>query len=144
MMIMCDFCALSPGRRKRMLQKFHTMLQPGGSVLLDVYSLTAFDAYKETAVYEQNLLDGFWSPGKYYEFLNTFKYEAEKVTLDKYTIVEPERTRTVYNWLQYFDSHGLKREFEQCGFRIDEIFSDVAGSPFDATKTEFAVVAKKK
>ena len=144
MMIMCDFCALSPSQRKRMLQKFHTLLQPGGSVLLDVYSLTPFNAYKETAVYEQNLLGGFWSPGKYYGFLNKFKYEGEKVTVDKYTIVEPDRTRTVYNWLQYYDPHALEQELGQYGLEIDEVFADVAGSPFDSTKNEFAVLAKKK
>ncbi|MHC4542859.1 MAG: SAM-dependent methyltransferase [Planctomycetota bacterium] len=86
LMIMCDFCALSPTQRRRMLSKFYTILEPGGSVLLDVYSLTAFDQREETAVYEADLLNGFWSPNKYYGFLNTFKYESEKVVLDKYTI----------------------------------------------------------
>ena len=40
-MIMCDFCALSPEQRKEMLSKFHSLLKPGGSVLLDVYSLNS-------------------------------------------------------------------------------------------------------
>ena len=35
-MIMCDFCALSPEQRKIMLAKFHSLLKPGGAVLLDV------------------------------------------------------------------------------------------------------------
>ena len=62
LMIMCDFCALSPTQRKKMLSKFHTILEPGGSVLLDVYALTAFEQREETALYEANLLNGFWSP----------------------------------------------------------------------------------
>ena len=37
-MIMCDFCALSPMHRNIMLTKFYSLLKPGGSVLLDVYS----------------------------------------------------------------------------------------------------------
>jgi 2-polyprenyl-3-methyl-5-hydroxy-6-metoxy-1,4-benzoquinol methylase len=49
-MIMCDFCALSPSQRKKLLTKFHKLLVPGGSVLLDVYSLNAFDQKEETAV----------------------------------------------------------------------------------------------
>ncbi len=143
LMIMCDFCALSPTQRKKMLGKFHTILQPGGSVLLDVYSLTAFDQREETAMYEANLLNGFWSPNKYYGFLNTFKYESEKVVLDKYTLIEAARTRTVYNWLQYFNPDALEREFVQCGFSIEKLYSNVAGSPFDSEGKEFAVVAKK-
>ncbi len=143
LMIYCDFCALSPTQRKKMLSKFHTILEPGGSVLLDVYSLNAFEQREETAVYEANLLNGFWSPNKYYGFQNTFKYEREKVVLDKYTIIEADRTRTIYNWFQYFSPETLEREFTECGFTIEKIFSDVAGTPFDSKANEFAVVAKK-
>ena len=143
LMIMCDFCALGPTQRKKMLSKFYTILEPGGSVLLDVYSLTAFYQREETAMYEANLLNGFWSPNKYYGFVNTFKYESEKVVLDKYTIIEASRTRIVYNWLQYFSPEALKREFVECGFAVEKLYSDVAGSPFDSESKEFAVVAKK-
>jgi 2-polyprenyl-3-methyl-5-hydroxy-6-metoxy-1,4-benzoquinol methylase len=143
LMIMCDFCALGPTQRKKMLSKYHTLLEPGGSVLLDVYSLKAFEQREETAMYEANLLNGFWSLNEYYGFLNTFKYEEEKVILDKYTLIEAAHTRTVYNWLQYFSSQALEREFVECGFTIEELYSDVAGSPFDAEAKEFAVVAKK-
>ena len=143
LMIMCDFCALSPTQRKKMLTKFHAFLKPGGSVLLDVYSLKAFEQREETAMYEDNLLNGFWSLNKYYGFLNTFKYEEEKVVLDKYTLIEAARTRTVYNWLQYFSTEAIEREFVECGFSVDKLYSDVAGSPFDPETTEIAVVAKR-
>jgi 2-polyprenyl-3-methyl-5-hydroxy-6-metoxy-1,4-benzoquinol methylase len=143
LMIMCDFCALSPTQRKKMLNKFHTILEPDGSVLLDVYSLKTFEQREETATYETNLLNGFWSLNKYYGFLNTFKYEEEKVILDKYTIIEETHTRTVYNWLQCFSPEALEREFVECGFTIEELYSDVAGSPFDSEAKEFAVVAFK-
>lgn len=143
LMIMCDLCALSPAQRKKMLSKFFAILEPGGSVLLDVYSLTAFDQRKETAMYEANLLNGFWSPNKYYGFLNIFKYEKAIVTLDKYTLIEASLTRTVYNWLQYFSPEALEREFEEAGFTVEKLYADVAGSPFDPKNTEFAVVAKK-
>jgi len=52
LMIMCDFCALSPIQRKKVLRKFHTILEPGGSVLMDAYTLTAFDQREEEATYE--------------------------------------------------------------------------------------------
>ena len=143
LMIMCDFCALSPAQRKKMLTKFHTLLEPGGSVLLDVYSLKAYEEREETAIYEANLLNGFWSSNKYYGFLNTFKYEREKVVLDKYTLIEANCTRTVYNWLQYFSTEELEREFVACKFKVEAFYSDVAGSPFDSETKEFAVVARK-
>ena len=126
-----------------MLTRFHKFLVRGGSVLLDVYSLKAFEQRDETAMYKTNLLDGFWSPNKYYGFLNTFKYEREKVVLDKYTIIEAHGRRTVYNWFQYFSPKDLEREFVEGRFAVESLYSDVAGSPYDPETREFAVVAKK-
>jgi len=143
LMIMCDFCALSTTQRKEILKKFNRILKPGGSVLLDVYSLAAFDQREELATYEVNLLNGFWSPNKYYGFLNTFKYDEEKVALDKYTIVESERTRTVYNWLQYFAPDDLEKEFRDTGFSVEGLYSDVTGTPYDRNSGEFAVIATR-
>jgi len=143
LMIMCDFCALSPTQRKGILSKFHKILKPSGSVLLDVYSLAAFEQKEESATYELNQLHGFWSPNRYYGFQNTFKYDEEKIVLDKYTIIESKRTRRVYNWLQYFAPEELEREFVEAGFSVKKIHSDVAGKPYNEKSSEFAVTANK-
>lgn len=143
LMIMCDLCALSPDQRRVLLTKFHAHLEPGGSVLMDVYSMSAFERREETARYEVGLLDGFWSPDRYYGFLNTFKYREDKVILDKYTIVEARGTRTVYNWFQHFTPETLESELAGCGLAVERLYSDVAGSPYDPESPEFAVVAKK-
>jgi len=143
LMIMCDFCALSPTQRKKVLKKFHRSLKPSGSVLLDVYSLSAFEQKKEVATYELNLLNGFWSPNKYYGFLNSFRYDEEMVSVDKYTIIEVDRTRKVYNWLQYFSPENLEREFNDSRFFVKGFYSDVAGTPYDRKSNEFAVIANR-
>ena len=142
-MIMCDFCALSPEQRIKILSKFSSLLKPGGSVLLDVYSLNSFNQKEESAIYERNQLNGFWSPEDYYGFVNTFKYEKEKVTLDKYTIIEESQMRVVYNWLQHFSTESVTKEFEENGFKVEELYSDVAGTPYNLESTEIAIVAKK-
>ena len=143
-MIMCDFCALGPEQRRTVLRKFRGLLAPGGAVLLDVYSLAAFAGRKELATCEIDLLDGFWSPQCYYGFLNTFTYDEEKVTLDKYTIVEEARTRTIYNWLQYFSPEALEHELSGCGLEIEKRYADVTGAPYNPEHTEFALVARKQ
>jgi len=142
-MIMCDYCALSPIQRKKLLTRFHCLLNADGSVLLDVYSLKAFDPREEASTYEQRQLDGSWSKEDYCGFLNTFKYEEEKVILDKYTIVQQAGTRTVYNWLQYFSPEALTKEFDENGFKIEEFYSDVSGKAFNSKSTEFAIIARK-
>lgn len=142
-MIFCDFCALSPSQRKTLLGKFRTFLKSSGSVLLDVHSLNIFDNREASATYERNQLNNFWAPGDYYGFLNIFKYDNEKVTLDKYTIIEESRTRVVYNWLQYFSQESLREEFEENGFKAEEFYSDVAGAAISPESTDIAIVAKK-
>lgn len=142
-MIFCDFCALSPAQRKTLLAGFFAFLKPGGAVLLDVHTLNIFKTREETATYERNQLDGFWSADDYFGFVNTFKYDNEQVTLDKYTIIEKERTRVVYNWLQYFSRESLTREFEESGFTVEAIYSDVAGAEFSPDSPDMAIVARK-
>jgi len=142
-MIMCDFCALSPEQRKIMLSKFYLLLKPAGSVLLDVYSLNSFNQKEESAIYELNQLNGFWAPDDYFCFVNTFKYKKEKVKLDKYTIFDETRNWVVYNWLQYFSKDSLRNEFEEMGFKVEEIYSDVAGKAFTSESAEIAIIAKK-
>ena len=58
-MIMCDFCALSPVQRKELLEKFHKLLKTDGSILLDVYTMKAFNNRTEQTLYELNLSNGF-------------------------------------------------------------------------------------
>lgn len=142
-MIMCDFCALSPAQRTLMLQKFSQILRPDGRIVLDVYSYRAFGQREESSSYEKNLLNGFWSPKPYYGFLNTFKYESEKVVLDKYTIIESDRMRQIYNWIQYCSVEVIEQEFTSSGLEIEEVIGNVSGNPFDAAETEFAVVARQ-
>ncbi|QSH40814.1 methyltransferase domain-containing protein [Lentisphaerota bacterium ZTH] len=141
-MIFCDFCALSPQQRAKLLDTFRSILKPNGHILLDVFTLQAFNKKKETATYEHNQLNGFWSADDYYGFLNSFKYEAEKVTLDKYTIIEQARTRAVYNWLHYYDQASIQTEAAASGFEIFEVFSDVAGTEYNSASEEMGVVLK--
>jgi len=143
MMIMCDFSVLNPAQRARLLRKIHGQLRPGGHFLFDAYSLAAYASRREGASYARDQLDGFWAPNSYYGFCNTCKYDAQHVILDKYTIIEREQIRTIYNWLQYFDPEALCCELTQHGFVVETLHGDVAGAPFDAAGPEFTIIAAK-
>jgi SAM-dependent methyltransferase len=142
-MIMCDFCALSPAQRSVMLRKFAAGLAGDGRLVFDVYSLAAFDRALETVALEENLLNGFWSPSRYFGILASFKYETEAVCLDKYTLIEKDRQWTVFNWLQHFSPQSLERELNESGLVVEAVLGDVAGNGFDAASTEFAVVVRR-
>jgi len=142
-LLLCDFCALSPSQRKTMLKKFYKFLKPDGSVLIDVYSLNAFNQREEAETYEHSRLNGFWSPENYYCFQNMFKYDEEKVVLDKYTIIEEKRTRVVYNWLQYYSEDSLRKEFEENGFKVEGFYDDLTGTTISPESLEIVIIAKK-
>jgi SAM-dependent methyltransferase len=143
-MIMCDFCVLSPLQVQQLLQVWHRHLADNGAILFDVYSHVAFTQREETAVYERNQLNGFWSANDYYAFVNTWKYDEEKVVLDKYTIFEESDSYEVYNWLQHYSLESLQAVLRQGDFDIVEQYADIAGTPFDASSAEFAVVVRRK
>ena len=143
-MIFCDFCALSPEQRKVLLEKFKKNLKPDGSILLDVCSFNAFKEKAEGTTYAVNPENNFWSPEKCHEFLNTFKYDDVKVTLDKYTLIENNRTRRIFNWLQYYDQQSITNEFTESGLKIEKYLANVAGDEFDADGNEFAVIARMR
>lgn len=143
-LIMCDYCALSPQQRTSLLQNFSAILADEGRIVFDVYSLNAFDAKQEVSICERNLMDGFWSREPYFGFLTSYRYEPERVSLDKYTIVESDTLREVYNWLQYFSPDSLERELNAAGLDVEEIIGDVAGNDFDPDGHEFAVIAKAR
>ncbi len=144
MMIMCDYCVLSPKQRKLLLERISGVLVPGGMFLFDVHSLNLFEQREESATYELNQLNSFWSPDDYFGFVNTFKYEPEKVILDKYTIIEKSRKRTVYNWLQHFRPEMIEAELSEYGFRVVELLGNVCGNPLDPESDTFAIVASRK
>ncbi|MCP4545564.1 MAG: class I SAM-dependent methyltransferase [bacterium] len=142
-MIYCDLCALSPTQRQTLLRKFASLLSVDGYIMLDVFSMRAFGSREESRVFGPRTMGDFWSSGDYWGLTNTFKYEKEKVGLDKHVVIEPKRTRVIYNWLQYFSLERLTRELKDCGLRINERYGNIAGDPTGESDDTIAIVAER-
>ena len=141
--IMCDYCAISPEQRGRLLRRVCELLAPGGAFLFDVYSLAYYETWDEMAAFGEGMMDGFWSAEPYFGFLNTFRYDDDAVALERYLIVQRERQSEYFNWFQHYSLEALTAEVEAAGLIVDEAFGDVAGEPFDASLAEFAVVVRR-
>ncbi len=144
MMIMRDYCALSPDRRQVLLGKIEGLLEPEGAFLFDVDSLAALDKRTESAWYAPAPTGGFWSSSPYFEFLASFVYPEDRVALDKHVIVEADRTRTLYDWVQHFSPESLALELDRAGLEVASILGDVRGRPFDPQSPSFAAIARPK
>jgi SAM-dependent methyltransferase len=139
-----DLCALSPDQRHMLTGKVMGALKPGGAFICDVFSAAQYAERQETAACGHRFMDGFWAAGDYFGFLNTFLYDELKLALDRYLIVEPERTREVFNWLQYFDPRELLEELAEAGLMTEAIVDALTGGPWEDGSRMFAVVARRR
>ena len=118
-------------------------MAPDGRFVFDVHGLGSLRSHREGVLYEPDLMGGFWAPSPYHGFLHSFVYEDQRVTLDKYEIIETHQRRTIYNWLQHFDADSIEHELAAADFHVEHLMGDLAGSDLeaDAEVDEFAVVA---
>ncbi len=138
-----DYCVLSPAQRRTLLQRIKTMLKPGGYLLLDVFSRPQFGELEEEFRCERRLMDGFWADGDYFGFKVMHLYPELHLALDRYLIVEPARTRRIYNWMQYFTPDDVTAELTEAGFAAGEIFDVTSGGRWIERAAPFAVLARK-
>lgn len=143
-MIYYDFCVLNYEQRSLMLDKFSQCLKDDGFLVMDVFTQKYFDQTEEKATYSFTEKDGFWSPNQHYVFDNKFKYTDEKVLLNKHTVVEEDKTRTIYNWLKCYSVEDIETLLNQHNFKIVDIFADLTGKKYDENSIEMAIVAQKK
>ncbi|MEM9839463.1 MAG: class I SAM-dependent methyltransferase [Pseudomonadota bacterium] len=138
-LIYCDLCALSPAQRYLLLTKIIKALRPGGKFVFDVFSTKAFETVVDDMSFGHRLMDGFWSENDHFVFKHTFRYDDLAVSLDRYTVIEADRSWTVYNWLKYFKPDELIRELRDAGFDRAELVPGFGLDPSD--ETTFGVIA---
>ena len=141
-MIWCDFCTISPEKRRRLLERVKDMLKPGGTFLFDVSTTRQFESRQEIMTYGRRTMGDFWSPDDHFVFQTTFLYDQDKIALDRYLIVAPERRFEIFNWMQYFDPETIAREVRDAGLAVEDILDVVTGAPWAAEAEEIAVVSR--
>lgn len=138
-MIFCDYCVLNGQQRKKVLQIMKNCLEDDGHIFLDVCTDNFYQQIEEGTTLERVETNGFWSPNPYFEFNSTFKYDEDRVSLDKYTIIEENRTFEIYNWLKHFTPKEISCEFEENGLEIIEMYPEF-GSPLEGGASEIMAI----
>ncbi|KUG04433.1 putative sam-dependent methyltransferase [hydrocarbon metagenome] len=143
-MIFCDYSALNPDQRKSLLSIMRDSLNNDGHIFMDVPTEQMYKNMKESTSFEIAAGYGFWSQQRHYIFQSNFKYDTDRVGLDKYTIIEVDRTFEIFNWFKYFTISELSNELAANGLELVEVYSDLRGIPFSMESNTMAVVAGKK
>lgn len=140
-LIYTDLCALSPGKRKKLLGRMRGMLNPGGHIIVDVAGIGSFTSKEEVTIIEHNLMEGFWSAEDYVGIQRTFIYPDDYLTLDRYLIVQPSDIWQIYNWTQHFTPVSIETELQSAGFRIDQMAGDLNGTPLEPESDLIGIIA---
>lgn len=126
-LIYTDYCVLAPTQRKLLLKRMREMLNQDGHIVIDVAGIAQFDTKVETTLIENHLMGGFWSDGDYVGIQKSFIYPDDKLTLDRYIIIEPKETWQVYNWFQHFTPKRITAELEEAGFAVTQMVGGLTG-----------------
>ena len=138
-----DFCALAPDRRRQLLKRVHSLLNPGGRLVLDLYGPGAFDAVGEHLEIEERLMDGFFAPGDYIGIHRTDVYEDDWTSLDRFLVVEPRETWQLYNWCQYYSPESAAAELSEAGFMVAAMTGGLDGQALADDNKTIGVIAIK-
>ncbi|NNV13705.1 methyltransferase domain-containing protein [Roseobacter sp. HKCCD8659] len=141
-LIWCDFCTLSPQKRRALLERIKAMLNPGGTFVFDVSTTPQFEERAEVMTYGRRPMGDFWSPDDHFGFQTTFLYERDKIALDRYLIVTPKRQLEIFNWMQYFDPETISRDVREAGMVVAALLDVRTGDPWTPEAGELAVVAR--
>lgn len=130
-LIYCDYAALTPDERQRLVQKVYKALKPGGLLILDVFSEKHFinnKANKTSWTLCKN--GGFWSTEPYICLEATYLYENNTVAVDQYIIVRNDGIKEYLTWDTAYTIPKLTDEVSSHGFSVKSVFDDVCGSPY--------------
>jgi SAM-dependent methyltransferase len=143
-LIYCDLCALSPEQRSLLLKRMRRMLNPGGRIVIDVAGMGSFAQKGEETSLEDRLMGGFWAAGDYVGIQRSYLYPTDNLALDRYLIVEPDKTWQIFNWFQHFTPQSLEDELNSAGFEVDTMWASLSGEPLKSDSEFIGVIAKIK
>lgn len=142
-MIYCDYGALSSTDRKIVLETVYHHLKKGGRFLFDVFSLNKYKFFDEKQWWEICCDGGFWSNEKYIQISRNYRY-SECVTLEQTAIISQSGTVAVYYiWNTYFSVESLIKETAAVGFKVCDVFSDVAGKEYREDSPTISILLEK-
>lgn len=137
-----DVCAMPRASRIALFRRVRQSLRDGGAFVLDAFTPALLQDREETFVCARDLDDGFWAPSPYFGFKQTFLYPDEASILDRYLIVEPDRTRTVNTWLQALTPDQLLAELDEAGLAAEPPKDVATGLDWDERSPMFALIAR--
>jgi SAM-dependent methyltransferase len=140
-LIYTDLCVLSPEQRTILLGRMREMLNADGRIVIDVAGMGLLTGKEECTLIDNQSMNGFWAKGDYVGIQRTFVYPDERLSLDRYLIVEPKETWQIFNWFQHYTPESLQAELRHAGFAVVQMVGDLTGKPLKSGGDLIGVIA---
>ncbi len=140
-LIYTDLCVLSPEQRTILLGRMREMLNADGQIVIDVAGMGLLTGKQECTLIDDQLMNGFWAKGDYVGIQRTFVYPDERLSLERYLIVEPNETWQIFNWYQHYTPESLQAELRHAGFADVRMVGDLTGKPLEIDADLIGVIA---
>ena len=140
-LIYTDLCVLSPEQRTILLGRMREMLNADGQIVIDVAGMGLLTGKQECTLIDDQLMNGFWAKGDYVGIQRKFVYPDERLSLDRYLIVEPNETWQIFNWYQHYTPESLQAELRHAGFADVKMVGDLTGKPLEIDGDFIGVIA---
>ena len=140
-LIYTDLCVLSPEQRTILLGRMREMLNADGQIVIDVAGMGLLTGKEECTLIDDQLMNGFWAKGDYVGIQRTFVYPDERLSLDRYLIVEPNETWQIFNWYQHYTPESLQAELRHADFADVKMVGDLTGKPLEIDGDFIGVIA---
>ena len=140
-LIYTDLCVLSPEQRTILLGRMREMLNADGQIVIDVAGMGLLTGKQECTLIDDQLMNGFWAKGDYVGIQRTFVYPDERLSLERYLIVEPNEIWQIFNWYQHYTPESLQAELRHAGFADVRMVGDLTGKPLEIDGDFIGVIA---
>lgn len=121
MMIYCDFGALVPEEREKLIKRIYDLLKPGGNFIFDALDE---EAIKNMSFGKNWYCDdgGFWQVEPHMYLSNMSHYPEHKALLEEHIVDEVGNYKLYRFWNHYFNTQDVENMFIAEGFGAVEAY----------------------
>lgn len=142
-LIYCDYAALTPDERSKLLSKIHRGLKPKGLLIFDVFTEQTYDGKIDHTSWSYHGNGGFWSDKPYLCLEAEYYYENNTVKVYKVIVITEKGISEYLIWDTVYTKDTLLNEVTPLGFRVHSIYDDVCGSPYTGKSDTLCLVLEK-
>ena len=123
-----EFCTFSDKERRSLLERIRRALEPGGLLVLDVFTERYARRNRTCDEWYVSTRNGFWQEGPHLVLQQHFHYESLSASVARYTIVEEDGAYRQFSvWWRHFTAEEITGLLHEAGFEVEAVYGSLWG-----------------